>query len=394
MAEKGYIWSLPKIVNVRAYFKWVPSVSPAVDDFDSPGRHGGTEKYHPIRNTLCRPAAVVKSLSRFAPQYLLTQILGLSLALLFLTPRGNAQTDAVAAFDSGYVETGNPFVLRLAVPQQFGAPAMIDFSAWDTLLPAQNILKQSGWQSRNGQWANELTFITFDSAELALPPLGLVFPGGDTLHTNALELRVLPTPSPDDPIHLRDIKDISREPIDWLDYLKPVWIIAAGLLLFILIVWWLMSRRKKSGLLGERTIRQPAHELALRKLADLELLQHWQNGRIKIYYSELTHIAREYLERRYQIPALESASDEILRLLLRTDMPATLLPPLAELLRWADLAKFAKGTPPEYFHGQAMEEIRKLVEQTKPRPQEPAGQPGSNNQQPTINGSSSTAPTT
>ena len=306
--------------------------------------------------------------------------------LLLLSIQIKAQTNAVAAFDSGYVETGNPFVLHLAVPEQSGAPATIDFSSWDTLLPAQNILRQSGWQNRDGQWINDLTFITFDSAELALPPLGLIFPGGDTLQTNALELRVLPTPAPDDPVSLRDIKDISREPVDWLDYLKPVWIIAAGLLLFILIVWWLISRKKKSGLLAERTIRQPAHELAQRKLAELELQQHWQNGRIKIYYSELTHIAREYLERRYDIPALESPSDEIMRLLMRTDMPATLLPQLAELLHWADLAKFAKGTPPEHFHARALEEVQQLIQQTKPRPGDtapPEGQSGDGQSTPT-----------
>mgnify|MGYP002078838633 CR=1 FL=1 len=45
--------------------------------------------------------------------------------LLLACCRLNAQTDAVAAFDSGYVETGNPFVLHLAVPEQFGAPAAV-----------------------------------------------------------------------------------------------------------------------------------------------------------------------------------------------------------------------------------------------------------------------------
>lgn len=294
--------------------------------------------------------------------------LGIAL-LLFLSLQLHAQSDAVAAFDSGYVETGNPFVLHLAVPEQFGAPASIDFSSWDTLLPAQNILRQSGWQNRGGQWVNDLTFISFDSAELALPPVGLLFAGGDTLQTNALELRVLPTPSPDDPIHLREIKDISLTPADWRDYLQPLGIIAGGILIFALIVWWLMSRGKKSGLKGERVVRQPAHELALRKLAELEWQQHWQNGRIKTYYTELTHIAREYLERRYNIPALESPSEEIMRLLMRTDIPATLLPPLAELLHWADLAKFAKGTPPEHFHARAMEEMQQLVQQTIPRTQ-------------------------
>lgn len=303
--------------------------------------------------------------------------------LLLLSVQIKAQSDAVATFDSGYVETGNPFLLHLAVPEQFGAPATIDFSVWDTLLPAQNILRQSGWQNRNGQWVNDLTFITFDSAELALPPLGLIFPGGDTLQTNALELRVLPTPSPGDPIFLREIKDISLTPANWRDYLQPVGIIAGGILIFALIVLWLMSRGKKSGLKGERMVRQPAHELALRKLAELELQQHWQNGRIKTYYTELTHIAREYLERRYNIPALESPSDEIMRQLMQTDMPATLLPPLAELLHWADLAKFAKGTPPEHFHARALSEVQQMVQQTIPRSHETPENQSANGQSPT-----------
>ncbi len=75
-------------------------------------------------------------------------------------------------------------------------------------------------------------------------------------------------------------------------------------------------------------------------------------------------------------------------------MPATLLAPLSDLLRWADLAKFAKGAPPESFHTQALEEVRNLVEQTKPRPQDTATPPGDNNRQPTTNNSPSTTPPT
>lgn len=277
-----------------------------------------------------------------------------------------AQTEAVAAFDSGYVETGNPFVLHLAVPQQYGVPVSVDFSAWDTLTVAPNVLGQSSWQAQGERLTNDVTLMAFDSAELFLPPLAVVFPGGDTLYTNALQLTVLPTPSPNDLADMLDIKDIYREPKIWRDYLWPVLPVIAGLLVFAVLVWWLLIRRKKSGLKSVRTVTQPPYELALRQLTELERKQLWQNGQIKPFYSELTHIVRAYLEQRYRVPALESPSDEILRLLLHTDMPAPLLTPLSELLRWADLAKFAKGTPPEHFHAQALREARQLVQQTKP----------------------------
>ncbi|MCB0532439.1 MAG: hypothetical protein H6574_09715 [Lewinellaceae bacterium] len=283
----------------------------------------------------------------------------------------HAQNDAVAAFDSGYVETGNPFVLHISVPQDYGQPEQVDFSPWDTLLPSQNIINQTGWQQANGRWVKHFTLLAFDSAQLELPPLGLNFAGGDYLQTNTLSLNVLPTPAPNDPAEMQEIKDIYREPRNWLDFLVPYWPIAAGVLLLALAIWWLLLRKKKTGLEGERLIRQAPHELALRKLADLERQRYWQQGQLKIYYSELTHIAREYLERRYRVQALESPSDEMLQALQKTDLPEYWLPPLTELLRWADLAKFAKGTPPETYHLQAFENVRRLVEKTKPQPQEP-----------------------
>jgi len=280
---------------------------------------------------------------------------------------GAQTTDAVASFDSGYVETGNPFVLHLSVPAHLGQPANVDFSPWETLLPAQNILGSTGWQNRDGRWVNDISLITFDSAQLWLPPLGIALSDGVTLQTNPLELKVLPTPAPDELAEMNGIKDIRREPANWTDFLLPFAIIGGAVLVLALAVWWFLLRKKKSGLLAERVLRLPPHELAQRQLAELERRGYWQRGEIKTYYSELTRILREYLEHRLQIPALESASDDILRQLGERSLPESLLVPLAELFRWADLAKFAKGVPPESFHAQALREARRLVEQTQPR---------------------------
>lgn len=286
---------------------------------------------------------------------------------LLALPLGAQTTDAVASFDSGYVETGNPFVLHLSVPAQLGQPANVDFSPWETLLPAQNILGSTGWQNRDGRWTNDISLITFDSAQLWLPPLGIALPDGATIQTNPLELKVLPTPAPDELAEMNGIKDIRREPANWTDFLLPFAIIGGAILVLAMAVWWFLLRKKKSGLLAERVLRLPPYELAQRQLAELERRQYWQQGQVKMYYSELTRILREYLEHRFRIPALESASEDILRLLSTRDMPQSLLTPLAELFHWADLAKFAKAVPPEYFHAQALREARRLVEQTRPR---------------------------
>lgn len=279
--------------------------------------------------------------------------------------------DAVAAFDSQYVETGNPFVLHLAVPDMYGQPIKADFSPWDSVLPQRNFLYRSSWQHFGGQWTQSLHLITFDSARLELPPLPINLQSGEIVYTNALQLNVVPTPAPSDPSEMEDIKGIHREQSDWRDYIKPVLPIVLGALLLALVIWWVGRRKRKSGLKAVRDISHPPHVQALRRLQELAGRNYLQNGRVKDYYSELSHIAREYLERRYGIPVLELASEEILSKIKDTAFPAERLPALTELLRWSDLAKFAKGVPPESFHARAEEELRQLIRQTIPPPPPP-----------------------
>ncbi|MEQ1746083.1 MAG: hypothetical protein ABMA02_11695 [Saprospiraceae bacterium] len=285
---------------------------------------------------------------------------------LFAWPSGAQTADALASFDSGYVETGNPFILHLSVPERLGQPEDIDFSSWETLVPAQNRLQATGWQRRNGHWVKDVMLVAFDSAELWLPPLGISLEDGKAAHTNPLQIKVLPTPAPGDLAGMNSIKDIRREPTNWRDFLLPFAIITAGLLVLALAVWWFLLRKKKSGLLAERFHQLPPHELALRQLVELEQHRYWQQGQVKAYHSELSHIVREYIERRYRVPALESATDDILLLLHDKGLSEPLQVSLAELLRWADLVKFAKAVPPEHFHAQALREARRLVEQTRP----------------------------
>lgn len=287
----------------------------------------------------------------------------LSISCLFFALTVDAQVQATAQLDSNVAETGNPFIIRLLSPVRAGKPVQIDFSAWDTVLPRQNILAQSAAISQGNLYQIELNCITFDADTLRLPPLTIRLTGGQMAATNALELVVIATPAPDDLNDMSDLKDIFREPVWWSDYLP--WVLAlAGLIALVLAARWLLGRRQSRGS-RSRNLELPPDELARKKLEVLARKQLWQAGDVKSYYADLTFILREYLQKRYHIPALESTTEETLAYLQHCDFPPDLRQSLTDTLVQADLVKFAKSTPPESFHEQALHQAQRLVESTR-----------------------------
>lgn len=288
----------------------------------------------------------------------------LSISCLFFALTVDAQVQATAQLDSNVAETGNPFIIRLLSPVRAGKPVQIDFSAWDTVLPRQNILAQSAATSQGNLYQIELNCITFDADTLRLPPLTIRLSGGQMAMTNPLELVVIATPAPADLNDMADLKDIFQEPVWWSDYLP--WVLAlAGLIALVLAARWLLGRRQSRNS-RSRSLELPPGELARKKLEVLARKRLWQTGDVKPYYAELTFILREYLQKRYDIPALESTTEETLAYLQERDFPPDLRLPLTETLMQADLVKFAKSTPPESFHEQALQQAQRLVESTRP----------------------------
>jgi hypothetical protein len=281
----------------------------------------------------------------------------------FIAQSAFGQVNAVARFDSNLVETGELFTLRVSVPKSAGKPQQIDFQSWEN--DSIHLQSQEGWRPDGNTYTNHFNLLTFDADTLVLPPLQVAWSDGTSANTDSLLLMVIATPSPDDINDIEDIKDIYREPSNWSDYLPWFMIIGGLLLAAILAFWWLRRRPQKTTLVTNRVITLPAHELAFKRLEVLASKKLWQKGEIKQYYAELTYIARSYLENKYHIPALESISEEILIQLNQTDFPLPLRPALADLLEQADLAKFAKGIPPEAYHEQAWAVVKNMVEKTR-----------------------------
>jgi hypothetical protein len=111
---------------------------------------------------------------------------------------------------------------------------------------------------------------------------------------------------------------------------------------------------------------EPADVIANRRLAALEQTGYLEAGDFKRYYAELSECAREYLENRFRIRALEMTTEEFLILAasasqLRPEHQAM----LTAFLQAADLVKFAKFIPARGEAEQDLDLIRRLVEATR-----------------------------
>jgi hypothetical protein len=291
------------------------------------------------------------------------------LFLVFLAMQARAQAPAHLKADSTRVETGNALVLHVSV-SGLNTPDSIDFSPWKGRVDAANLLSVSGWLRKGNSYFNHLTVVFFDADSIVLPPLYITFHYADTARTNALTLEVYPTPTSSDLQDMAPIKDIYREPTLWADYLPFAVATVVGAAVLALLFWW--YKRPKKVQVRHRTISLSPHELAQKKLELLQQKAIWRQGAVKEHCAELTFILREYLEKQYQVPALESTSQALLLQLRSTDFPESLLDGLEKILLQADLAKFAKAIPPDAFYPLSLDFARALVARTAPQTPAPS----------------------
>ncbi len=178
---------------------------------------------------------------------------------------------------------------------------------------------------------------------------------------------------PDSASGIFDIIDPGRVPLTAGEII-PWILLAAG----VLIIAWILAKLVKRFGKGRDTavkqeITEPAHVIAFRKLEKLKDEKLWQTGEIKLYYSRLTEIIREYLMNRYSIPALELTTVETLEALLRNGIAEDeVFRKLRTILTGGDLVKFAKYQPEpsenEIHFDYAWEYVKATMKLPEPEP--------------------------
>lgn len=161
-----------------------------------------------------------------------------------------------------------------------------------------------------------------------------------------------------------DIKPIAEASSSksWIWKLLLVLLLIAGIGAFV--YWWLKIRQKKK--IEEEIYKTPI-EKATSLLNTLEKKELWQKGEIKAYYSELTDIARNYIEEAIEIPAMEFTTAELIEAIRKASQKKKMalsqetIENLEQVLRQADLVKFAKSKPLDFEITEDRKKIEKSI---------------------------------
>ena len=160
---------------------------------------------------------------------------------------------------------------------------------------------------------------------------------------------------------IKDITTIENGISDWWKYILAL-VIILGIGAF---VYWFVKKRQQKKI--EEEVYKTPIEKATSLLNSLEKKELWQKGEVKEYYSELTDIARNYIEEAIQIPAMESTTSELIQGIKTASAKKKMaLTPetvenLERVLRQADLVKFAKSKPLEFEITEDRNKIQKVI---------------------------------
>jgi len=194
------------------------------------------------------------------------------------------------------------------------------------------------------------TITSFDSGAYRISPFWFkVDLDGriDSVPTNGVTLRVH-SMAIDTTRGPTDIKMPYDAPLTLKEVLPYILgIILIGAIVFLVLYSIKRKKQNKPIFTMPKKPKEPAHIIALRELDRIKSEKIWQKGKTKQYYSELTEALREYIEERFEIRAMEQTSDETIESFrARRDLlKDKTFENLSQILKLADLVKFAKYKP-------------------------------------------------
>lgn len=299
----------------------------------------------------------------------------ITLLLLIDLPGATAQAPAVrATLDSAVIRIGEQVVIDLEAYYRTDRDGTLDV-AWpaigDTLTRQVEVVWDSGVDTARADEADptllvqrrHITVTAWDSGFWAIPPFRFRI-GSDTLETAPLLLEVR-TVAVDTTQAFRDIKDIYEAQPSLLAWLEEHWPWLVGLWAALGLIGGgaaLLQRLRRKRVQDEAPPPPlPLHEAMLLRLDELERQRLWQQGEVKAHYIALTDILRSYVEARLEVPAMERTTDELVQALRVTALPAAHREQLANVLRLADLVKFAKLAPAPAENEAAVPAARRFI---------------------------------
>ncbi len=206
-------------------------------------------------------------------------------------------------------------------------------------------------------YLQQITITSYDSGRWAIPLQPIVVEDRvtgkkTTIKADSLFLQVLPV----DVSALKDyheIKDIIDVPAE-TDYTLIIAAAVSVVIVTILLILFFRKKKKPADKTAKPAFKVDALEDAIQKLQQLEKEMPQDKAQLKLFYTKLDEICREYFTRRMPVQVMQLTSDEVMFAIgvyLQDKQAKTAY---HQLLRLVDAVKFARYTPDQPQHKDAL----------------------------------------
>ena len=283
------------------------------------------------------------SIKRFSNQDVLCVVF---CVLFSLTSAGQV----TSSIDSTAIKIGEE--LRYRIQVDVDSTSLVVFSEEQTFQPLEIINSYPIDSTKKGGYytlTKTYGLTQFDSGAYTIPKQKIII-GDKIFYTDSLKVQVNPVVVDTTKQKLFDIKPI----IGVQRTRSNLWAYIALVLLALLavtgLVYWFFWR-KKPLTEAEKIAALPPYERAKLALEKLDEDHYFKNEDVKMFYSDLTLILRQYLDEKVYDQSLESTTDELvfrlktLQAANQISLGANTIRNIETILKRADLVKFAKSKP-------------------------------------------------
>ena len=287
-----------------------------------------------------KPDSIIKKFSSL-------NVIWLTFCVLFSLDGVGQVTSSI---DSTTIKIGEELRYRIQVDAD--TTSLVVFSEEQTFQPLEMINSypvDSATKGNSYKLTKTYGLTQFDSGVYTIPKQKIII-GKKAFYTDSLKVWVNPVIVDTTKQKLFDIKPIKDVPKSR----SKIWAYLAFFLLTLMAIAgliFLFIWRKKPLTDAEKTAALPPYERARLALEKLNEDHYFQNKNIKLFYSNLTLILRQYLDEKVYDQSLESTTDELvfrlktLQAANQINLSENTLRNIETILKRADLVKFAKSKP-------------------------------------------------
>ncbi|MBW3520192.1 hypothetical protein [Flavobacterium sp. NKUCC04_CG] len=288
--------------------------------------------------------------------------------LLFICLFGwslQAQSPVKSSIDTTQIKIGDQFELTVRALLDKGTP--VHFPESDRLGPFEVLTSHpidTLIKDHQYELIKKYSLTQFDSGAYQLPALPVLINNKQfltdpyTVLVNNVQVDTLKQP-------MYEIKSISTSGAgissNWYYLVASVVCLILGIVLY----YWIKKRQESN--LSEDDLFKTPFEKASKKLDKLAAKKMWVRGETKSYYSDMTDIARVFIEETFNIPAKELTTFELLTIFNQTlnskkvKIDKRVVQEFKNVFQTADLVKFAKSQPQEFEIINDTDKIQKVI---------------------------------